>query len=180
MTATHQKNDPSRQPAADKRARPRTTSKIHSSIPMSNDHNEASAVILYQGGARIGWFNASYPLASLTATRDMIRISCFGSEYSFFKDTINGLTGYRGLFSVGLRIAHTMPIYPPLVVFWTDEFERLKANLEDLGYDVQAKRDFGSNILPMSRIVPLCVKWGIILLLSSLVWNLIALFLLRK
>jgi hypothetical protein len=53
------------------------------------------------------------------------------------------LVRHRGLFSVGLRIVHTVAIYPWLVVFWVSQipwsnrFGELKEKLEPFGYDVQ-------------------------------------------
>jgi len=48
----------------------------------------------------------------------------------------------RGLFSLGLRIEHTVPVFPSFVVFWISfawsraPFARLKEKLESLGYTV--------------------------------------------
>jgi hypothetical protein len=40
------------------------------------------------------------------------------------------------LFSTGLRIEHTVPAYPEIVVFWTFGFETLRRDLESMGYEV--------------------------------------------
>jgi hypothetical protein len=89
------------------------------------------------GGARIGYFNASWPLATLSATSDTIRLSCLGRELLFLKSNIRSLSRHGGLFSKGLRIEHTVASYPEFVVFWTFGFETLKRNLETLGYEIR-------------------------------------------
>ena len=97
------------------------------------------------GGARIDCFNATFPFATLSANTDALRLSCFGQDYAFPKDKIRRLSRHRGIFSVGLRIQHTEPSLPQFVVFWTSivfwtaGFQRLKTQLESLGYDIQSK-----------------------------------------
>jgi hypothetical protein len=95
------------------------------------------------GGARLGMFNATYPFATLSATPDVLRLSCLGRDYSFRKESIRSLSRHRGIFSTGLRIEHTDPFFPEFVVFWaslffwTSGFQKLKAQLESLGYEVR-------------------------------------------
>jgi hypothetical protein len=88
------------------------------------------------GGARIGYFNASWPLATLSATSDRIGLSCVSREFSFPKSSIRRLSRHRGRFSSGLRIEHTVSSCPELVVFWTFGYKTLKDGLENLGYEV--------------------------------------------
>lgn len=96
------------------------------------------------GGARLGHFNASYPFATLSAHSNVLQLSCLGRDYAFPKDKIQKLSRHRGIFSVGLRIQHTEPSFPQFVVFWasivfwTAGFQRLKTQLENLGYDIQS------------------------------------------
>jgi hypothetical protein len=89
------------------------------------------------GGARIGLLNATWPFATLSATSDIIRLSCVGREILFAKSDIRCLGKHRALFSTGLCIEHTVAAYPQFVVFWTFGFEALKSGLEGLGYDVR-------------------------------------------
>jgi hypothetical protein len=104
-----------------------------------------SASFRQDGGARLGMFNATWPFATLSATPDALLLSCFGREYVFPKPAIQGLSRHRGLFSVGLRIQHTVASHPKFVVFWasvfwwTSGFRRLKNELEMLGYTVSDK-----------------------------------------
>jgi hypothetical protein len=89
------------------------------------------------GGARLGWFNVSWPFASLLATKDSLCLSCLGRDYTFSKSAIRSLSRHRGIFSTGLRIEHVEPSFPEFVVFWTFCFQKLKTQLESLGYPVR-------------------------------------------
>jgi hypothetical protein len=87
------------------------------------------------GGARIGLFNASWPFARLSATRDAIALRC-GFKFTFPRDAIRRLSRHDGAFSTGLRIEHDVPGYPAFFVFWTFRFETLSAQLQALGYEI--------------------------------------------
>lgn len=87
------------------------------------------------GGARIGFVNATWPFAWLTATPEMISLRC-GFKFTFPKDSIRRLRWHRGIMSSGLRIEHAVPRYPTFFVFWTFDFPALKRELEALGYEV--------------------------------------------
>ena len=103
-----------------------------------------SAPISQTGGARLGHFNASYPFATLSADSQMLRLTCLGRDYVFPRSSIQRLSRHRGLFSVGLRVEHTEPSYPQFIVFWasvffwTSGFQRLRTQLESLGYAIAA------------------------------------------
>ena len=88
------------------------------------------------GGARIGFFNATWPLARLSADRNAIALRCL-LKFAFPRDRITGLSRYRGFMSTGLQIEHTVPRYPGFILFWTFSFDLLKAELEALGYTVR-------------------------------------------
>jgi hypothetical protein len=40
------------------------------------------------GGARIGFFNASWPFAKLSATSEGIRLTCLGREFEFSQEDV--------------------------------------------------------------------------------------------
>ncbi len=90
----------------------------------------------------IGSKNLTTPFATLSGGQEALRLSCFRQDYVFPKSSIEVLSKHRGMFSIGLRIHHTVPLYPEFVVFWVSpfwggaRFERLKARLESLGYRV--------------------------------------------
>ena len=96
------------------------------------------------GGARLDLFNATFPFATLSGDSSGLHLSCMGREYAFPRDKIRKLSRHRGILSVGLRIHHSEPTYPERIIFWasvcfwTAGFDRLRAQLERLGYDIQS------------------------------------------
>lgn len=82
-------------------------------------------------------FNVTWPLATLSATPEALRLSCIGCDFSFPKSSIRGLSRHRGIFSTGLRIEHVDSSSPEFIVFWTFGFWKLKAQLESLGYEIR-------------------------------------------
>ena len=68
-------------------------------------------------------FNASWPFATLSATPDLLRLSCLGRDYTFPKDSIRSLSRHRGILSTGLRIEHTDSSGPDffLLDFWVSK-----------------------------------------------------------
>lgn len=103
--------------------------------------NDEEAVFTQNGGARIDSWNTSY--ATLSGYRTALRLSCLNQDYVFPVSQIVSLRRHRGLFSVGLRIDHSVPLYPGLIVFWvslalrSSPFALLKERLEALGYEVK-------------------------------------------
>jgi hypothetical protein len=97
-------------------------------------------MLSWTGGARLDWMNATMPLATLSGDGKALCLSCFGQEYVFLRSNIESLSKYRSIFSIGLRIQHTVPTYPQFVVFWvcsylrSGRFSTLKNELESLGY----------------------------------------------
>jgi hypothetical protein len=98
-----------------------------------------NAECIFSGGARLGTgfgaFNASAPLARLTATRSQLRLSCPGHDQIFPRQSISGLSKHRGIFSSGVRIEHSLSDCDELVVFWTFHFRQVQKDLTDLGYE---------------------------------------------
>ena len=103
-----------------------------------------SEPISQTGGARLDYFNASYPFATLSADSQTLRLRCLGRDYVFPKSSIRRLSRHRGFFSVGLRVEHTEQSCPQFIVFWasvffwTSGFQRLRTQLESLGYEIAA------------------------------------------
>ena len=102
------------------------------------------ATFTQTGGARLDNFNASFPFATLSGDSEALHLSCVGREYHFPRSSIRQLSRHRGLFSVGLRIEHTQDSPPEYIVFWasaffwTSGFQKLRTQLQSLGYDVAA------------------------------------------
>jgi hypothetical protein len=89
------------------------------------------------GGARLGWFNATWPLAKLSATPERVSLSCLGRYYEFPKGSLVRLRKHAGIFSTGLRIEHREVSAPQRIVFWTFDFRRVTDGLKGLGYEVE-------------------------------------------
>ena len=96
-----------------------------------------------KGGASIGWWNVTVPYARLSGDRNALRLSCFRQDYVFDRSNIDSLSRYRCLLGTGLRIRHTVPLYPEFVVFWASSFPWsrrclvVEEELERLGYTVR-------------------------------------------
>jgi hypothetical protein len=89
------------------------------------------------GGARIGFINATWPFARLSATPEAIALRCLIFKFTFPRDSITRLSRYKGFSSSGLQIEHKVARYPAFMLFWTFSFDTLKAELEALGYAVR-------------------------------------------
>jgi hypothetical protein len=93
-------------------------------------------VFAQRGGARLDYFNATWPFAKLAVRLDALVLDVALSHYEFPRDSIQRLRRYRGLWSLGLVIEHTLmdPDVPWLVIFWVTDYEALRAALEREGY----------------------------------------------
>jgi hypothetical protein len=99
-----------------------------------------TATFSQTGGIRIGGgliaFNATWPFATLYLTESDLQLRFLYRDYRFPKASIQKLSRHQGLFSVGLRIEHRIPSYPRFLVFWTFAFQKLKSELQRLGYEI--------------------------------------------
>ena len=72
-----------------------------------------------------------------------------GEKYVLPRESIIALKKHRGLYSVGLHIVHSVPLYPQFIVFWVSVFRKrasfalLKRRLESLDYEVIGSSWFG-------------------------------------
>ena len=76
------------------------------------ERGTAGEFLWEKGGAWIGFYGASGPLATLSGDRDALCISFGYESHVFVKDRIVGLRMYRSLLSGSLYIEHAVPIYP--------------------------------------------------------------------
>src|SRR4051812_19665187 len=87
-----------------------------------------------------GTSGVSWPLATLRATRDELRIDAgagaIGTSFRFTRAEIASMFLKRHVLMLGLHITHTRSDYPPLIVFWSFRPRRLRSALEALGYSV--------------------------------------------
>jgi len=75
----------------------------------------------YTGGARIGWMNATWPLAKLNVSSNMLDINAtLLGKYSFSPDQVVGIERYTviPIIGWGIRIHHNIASYPEKVIFW--------------------------------------------------------------
>ena len=86
------------------------------------------------GGARLGTFNATWPLAKLVASPEELKLWVLGIKLAFPKASITRLSKHSGFISTGLRIEHSNPRAPQFIVFWTFDFPTLAKELALLGY----------------------------------------------
>jgi hypothetical protein len=88
------------------------------------------------GGARLGLFNATWPLAKLVAGPEELKLWVLGIKLAFPKASITRLSEHRGYMSTGLRVEHSNPSAPQFIVFWTFDLSTLLRELSSLGYPV--------------------------------------------
>ena len=85
-----------------------------------------NSAYIARGGARIGWVNYSWPLASLSVDASDLTIvtTLFGlfemGRHSFRPDQVIRIEkyGWIPMIGEGIRIHHTVANYPEKVVFW--------------------------------------------------------------
>jgi len=113
--------------------------------PASTERGPAGEFLWEKGGAWIGFYGASGPLATFSGDRDALCISFGYESHVFVKDRIVALRMYRSLLSGTLYIEHAVPIYPRHVKFAftfgprSPRFNRIKDQLVTLGYAVTEK-----------------------------------------
>ncbi len=129
------------------------------------------------GGARIGWMNATWPFARLTASAQELSLSglLLGS-YTFSPSDVASLEpfGRVPILGRGVQIIHTNPQYPPKIIFWCFRSpERLIQQIHALGFQPRApatavpKRD--GIPLRWAFIVSVVVVWNALFVLDGLV-----------
>jgi len=91
------------------------------------------------GGARIGWVNASWPLAKLSASPVSLELSVrLLGDYSFAPAQVVALEPYGVVPRIGrgIRIVHAHPEHPTKIVFWVlgGQPEALVARIREAGF----------------------------------------------
>ena len=125
------------------------------------------------GGARIGWINASWPLAELSVTPRSLVIRTWPlGTYAFTPEQIIRLEPYGSIPVIyrGIRVVHSNPDYPTGIIFWCLRTPaRLIERIRQVGFVPAAPPPTA----PAKRGIP--VRWSFIISLA-VVWN--ALFIL--
>jgi hypothetical protein len=126
------------------------------------------------GGARIGWMNASWPLARLSANQDNLKIAVkILGDYSFTPEQVVSIEKYVliPVIAWGIRIHHSVADYPQRFIFWTlGNPSKILDGIKQSGFLPIAS---SSSISPR-RGIP--IRWPAIIAII-VIWN--ALFLLN-
>ena len=121
-----------------------------------------------RGGARIGWMNATWPFAVLTARQAKLDLNAtLLGKYSFTPDQVISLEKYGSIpiLGSGIRIHHNIADYSKKIVFWCfGSPQKLIKRIEDTGFLPSAQPDS----LPPERGMP--IRWQVIIAIIVL-WN---------
>ena len=132
-----------------------------------------SVVVTSTGGAQIGWINATWPFARLTATAQNMSLSVLIlGTYTFSPRDVASLRpyGWLPIFARGVQVIHTNSTYPPKVVFWCfGSPAKLIQKIVDLGFRPSAP------IAAIPKREGIAFRWSFIIAVVA-IWN--ALFIL--
>jgi hypothetical protein len=127
------------------------------------------------GGARIGWLNATWPMASFNVNGSQLTLKVFiFGTYTFAPDHVVSLEKY-GLIPFlgwGVRINHRVPHYPKKIVFWCFRSpNRLIQKIRETGFVTtpagQAPvRDHPGFPVRWQAIAAAIVLWNVLFLLD--------------
>jgi hypothetical protein len=120
------------------------------------------------GGARVGWTNASWPLAKLSVGPDKLTLSiALLGTYSFTPNEVSAIERYTliPLLGWGVRICHCRVDCPQRVIFWClGSPDSVLRGIRDSGFLPAA----ASSALP--RRSGIAIRWSAIII-AILVWN---------
>jgi hypothetical protein len=132
-----------------------------------------SVVVTSTGGARIGWINATWPFARLSANAQNLSLSVLIlGTYTFSPKDVASLKpyGWLPIFARGVQVIHANPTYPPKIIFWCfGSPERLIQRIVDLGFRPSAP------ITAIPKREGFAFRWSFIIAVVA-IWN--ALFIL--
>ena len=121
--------------------------------------------VSFRGGSRVGWVNASFPLARLVANRRRLTLSTLGT-YEFTPEQVVSFGTYGSIpfLANGLAIEHNRLDYPARMVFWCmGSREHVLEEIRRVGFvpaGVAVERPRG---MPF--------RWSFVIA-AALVWNL--------
>ncbi len=129
-----------------------------------------------RGGARIGWVNYTWPLASLSVVASGLTITTtfFGlfemGRYSFRPDQVARIDrfGWLPILGEGIRVHHTVNDYPEKVVFWCRPSAVLRG-IASTGFPTSTESTAPVSSIS-SRGFPLRI-WPLVIVV--LLWNLL-------
>jgi hypothetical protein len=122
------------------------------------------------GGAQIGWVNASWPLAKLSATSDRLAVTArILGNYSFTPQQVSTIERYALIpfLAWGVRIRHQVPDYPRRIIFWClCEPKVLLRGIQDAGFAPSGSEP------AEARRAGIPVRWSAVIGAIAL-WNLL-------
>ena len=128
-----------------------------------------SGPFLTTGGARIGWTNASWPLAKLEAGPDKLAISVgILGTYSFAPDEVMAVERYVMIPVIGwgIRVRHCKRDCPERVIFWClGSPDTVLQGIRASGFQPAASRPAAGY---QTRGIP--IRWSAIIITFA-VWN---------
>lgn len=124
-------------------------------------------MIQLTGGALIGFVNATWPFAKLTASSSTLRLRCMWDNYDFQPDEVVSLEpyGWIPVLRNGVRLGHARQDYPSKIVFWcSGNPEEVINQVREAGFrpSAPASSEVGKRGIPF--------RWSAVII-SILVWN---------
>lgn len=128
------------------------------------------------GGARIGWLNATWPLAQLSITRDRltIKVGLLGT-YSFSSAQVISVERYVRIpvLGWGIQIRHAVAEYPERVIFWClGNPDTILSKISATGFvptaSISSVRPRGAMPVRWSAVIATVAIWNILFWLDSL------------
>jgi hypothetical protein len=100
------------------------------------------ALSVHTGGMQWGsrsWFlsYATWPLADLHVCDDRLILTAPHGAYEFPRDKILRLTVRRRILWRGVGIEHSIPDYPPVIVFSTFDYKDMYDSLTEAGFPLK-------------------------------------------
>jgi len=137
--------------------------------------------ISLNGGANIGWANATWPFAKLNVTSNRLELNAYLlGNFIFQPMDIISITPYSGrsFFQNGIKIIHNVENYNKTIVFWTSEnANSVIYNIKHFGFLDNHKNDkllYNQEIIELQKIgsFPLHKSFAIAIVV---IWNLLLL-----
>jgi hypothetical protein len=121
--------------------------------------------VSFTGGARVGWVNATWPFARLSADGRTLTLASLVGTYEFKPQQVVSLAAYGVLpvFGQGVRIHHNRGDYPAKLVFWC--FGSPDSVLADIR---------GTGFIAKGEDIPRAPGWPVrwlVLLAAFVAWN---------
>ncbi|MFA6033372.1 MAG: hypothetical protein WC889_10775 [Myxococcota bacterium] len=129
-------------------------------------------IVKTTGGAKIGWVNASWPFATLTATREKLDLnaSVIG-RYTFSPAQITSIESYSifPVLGTGIRIKHNVASYPGRIEFACfGNPDALITSIRETGFAPCGSPN------PMLANRGIAVRWQAVVI-TVLLWNILLL-----